>query len=104
MEQDLDKKEGAYTMRTRLREETEAPFRKVRLFIFGASAVSASLGAFISFSRLLAGLSHVPTAAPLSESLGNLAVNAGVIALAAFLISRDLQAGERRLLRMSRGA
>ncbi|KAA8496780.1 Protein LOW PSII ACCUMULATION 1, chloroplastic [Porphyridium purpureum] len=93
-----------YTLRARLREETEAPFRKVRLFLYYASAASASVGGFISGARVIAGLSGVSGAQPLSETVPNTLIDLGVIAIAVLLIRLDNKAGKKRLDRLSRGA
>ena len=42
-EDDLGEKFGGYTVKQRLREEVESPFRKVRLAFFGSSAASAAI-------------------------------------------------------------
>lgn len=58
-----------YTMRTRLREEIEAPFRKARMFVYAGSAASAGVGAFISTLRVIAALSGVSGVQPLNETV-----------------------------------
>lgn len=93
-----------YSLRTRLREETEAPFRKARMFVYGGSAISAGVGAFIATLRVIAALVGVSGTQPLSETVPNVAVNLGVIGLCALLLRFETKAGERRLDRMSRGA
>jgi Low psii accumulation1 / Rep27 len=93
-----------YTLRARLREETEAPFRKVRQFVFVGSAMSAAVGAFISALRIAASLSGVRGVQPLVETSQNLGINLTAIGICAVLWKRDQDAGARRLERMSRGA
>lgn len=93
-----------YSMRARLREETEAPFRKVRQFVFIGSAMSAAVGSFISSLRIVAAISGIRGVQPLSETSSNLAINLGVIGVCAYLWKRDQDAGVRRLERMTRGA
>lgn len=58
-----------YSMRTRLREEIEAPFRKARMFVYAGSAASAGVGAFISTLRVIAALTGVPGVQPLNETV-----------------------------------
>lgn len=58
-----------YSQQTRLREETEAPFRKVRMFVLAGSAASAGVGAFIAGARVLAGLAGVSGVQPLAETV-----------------------------------
>uniref|UniRef100_A0A7S0T3M3 Uncharacterized protein n=1 Tax=Erythrolobus madagascarensis TaxID=708628 RepID=A0A7S0T3M3_9RHOD len=93
-----------YSMRTRLREETEAPFRKVRLFVYSASAASAALGGFVSLTRVIAALSGVQGTQPLDETIPNVLIDLGVVLAAVVLIRIDNAAGRKRLDRLSRGA
>lgn len=93
-----------YSLRTRLREEIEAPFRKARMFVYFGSAASAGVGAFISTLRVIAAVSGISGVQPLNETIPNVAVDLGVIGLCAFLLRREAKAGEKRLERMSRGA
>jgi hypothetical protein len=93
-----------YSLRTRLREETSAPFRKVRQFVYLGSAASAAVGGFISALRVVAGLSGVRGTQPLSETFVNVGVDAAAVAFFAYLWTREQQAGTQRLERMRRGA
>lgn len=58
-----------YSMRTRLREETEAPFRKFRMFIYMGCGASAGVGAFISSLRIIAAFIGTKGVQPLSETV-----------------------------------
>ncbi|KAJ8901980.1 hypothetical protein NDN08_004181 [Rhodosorus marinus] len=100
----MAKKAAEYDMKTRLREELEAPFRKVRMAIYAASGVSATIGGFVSGSRILASMSGISGVQPLGETIPNLAIDLGVVAGAVFLYQREVKAGERRLERLARGA
>lgn len=64
-------KEGKsqYTQRARLREETEAPFRKARMFVYAGSAISAGVGAFIALLRIIAALIGISGTQPLNETV-----------------------------------
>lgn len=93
-----------YTLRTRLREETEAPFRKARMFVYAGSALSAGVGAFISSLRVLSAMMGTRGVQPLSETVPNVLIDGAVIALCGILLWREGKAGETRLERMSRGA
>ncbi|KAI0561463.1 Low psii accumulation 1 protein [Gracilaria domingensis] len=93
-----------YSQLTRLREETEAPFRKARMFVYAGSAASAAVGLFISGLRVIAALSGVSGVQPLKETIPNVGINLSVIALFVFLLRLENKAGVRRLERMSRGA
>mmetsp|Transcript_5607 Transcript_5607/g.16701 ORF Transcript_5607/g.16701 Transcript_5607/m.16701 type:complete len:285 (+) Transcript_5607:100-954(+) len=98
------KKASEYNMNLRLREELEAPFRKVRMTIYGASAASAAVGGFIAGSRIIAALTGVSGVQPLSETVPNVAIDLGVIVGAVLLYRQETKAGERRLERIARGA
>lgn len=58
-----------YSQRTRLREETEAPFRKARMFVFAGSAISAGVGAFIAGLRIIAASIGISGVQPLNETV-----------------------------------
>lgn len=58
-----------YSLRARLKEETEAPFRKVRMFVWGGCAASAGVGGFIALSRVAAALTGVTGVQPLAETV-----------------------------------
>jgi len=100
----MAKKAAEYDMKTRLREELEAPFRKVRMAIYAASGASATIGGFVSGSRILASMSGISGVQPLAETIPNFAIDVGVVAGAVFLYQREIKAGERRLERLARGA
>lgn len=65
----MDGGKRQYSLRTRLREETEAPFRKARMFIYAGSAASAGVGAFISSLRIISALVGTRGVQPLSETV-----------------------------------
>jgi hypothetical protein len=52
---DLGEKFGGFTVKQRLREEVESPFRKVRLAFFAFSAASASVALYFSALAALKG-------------------------------------------------
>lgn len=58
-----------------------APFRRFRQFFYFAAGGSASLGTLIAGARVVAGLNGVPGTQPLSETVPNTAINAGVVAV-----------------------
>lgn len=80
-----------------LRTEARAPFRFARTVIFGSLAAGAGLGLIVILGRLAASLRGGEGAPPLTESLTNLAVNAGALAVLGFLLLRDLAGRERDL-------
>ncbi|CAM9292906.1 unnamed protein product [Choristocarpus tenellus] len=88
----------------RLREETEAPFRKVRLFGFTSFAVSASLGLLIAITRFIALTQGIDQGQSYEELSTNIAVDLAAILGCLFLVRNDLNAQKSRLLRMEIGA
>jgi Low psii accumulation1 / Rep27 len=62
----------------RLKAEIASPYRGLRRFFYFASAGSGFIGAFIFLTQILAGRD-------IETALSNLAVQAAVIAVAAFL-------------------
>jgi tetratricopeptide (TPR) repeat protein len=80
-----------------LRTEARAPFRFARTVVFGSLAAGAGLGLIVILGRLAASLRGGEGAPPLAESLTNLAVNAGALAVLGFLLLRDLAGRERDL-------
>lgn len=66
----------------RLQAEAKAPYRSLRRFIYIAFGASGALGALIFISQLISGQSTQAT-------LGNLAVQVGVIALMVYLFRID---------------
>ena len=103
---DLEEKFGGYTVKQRLREEVESPFRTVRLFFFGSSTGSALTALYFSL------LSTVKASAPtgtyvdqmsMNDALTNCAINTGAVVLCGFLTYRDWKAGDKNLERIARG-
>mmetsp|Transcript_38092 Transcript_38092/g.77715 ORF Transcript_38092/g.77715 Transcript_38092/m.77715 type:complete len:342 (-) Transcript_38092:339-1364(-) len=101
---DLEEKFGGYTVKQRLREEVESPFRTVRLVFFGSSTGSALTALyFSSLSTVKAAAGTYADAPSLEEALTNCAINLGAAVLCAFLTYRDWKAGEANLERIARG-
>jgi len=65
-----------------LRAEAVAPYRGLRRFIYLAFAASGAIGGFIFLTQLLAGRAE-------SDTLGNLALQGGVVALMLWLLRID---------------
>ena len=100
----LGQKFGGYTVKQRLREEVESPFRKVRFLFFLSSAGSALTALYFSaLSALKASMGGYTDAMPLDEALTNCAINLGGAVLCAFLAYRDYQAGQANLERIAKG-
>lgn len=101
--QDLEKKFGGYTVKQRLREEVESPFRTVRLFFFGSSTASALLALYFSTLSTIKALSGNYPEVDLNDSLQSCAINVGAAILCGFLTYRDWQAGNSNLARIAKG-
>ena len=103
-EDDLGEKFGGYTVKQRLREEVESPFRKVRLAFFGSSAASAAIALYFSLLTALkasmGGFADVP---PLDEALQSVGINIAGVVVCSALVYRDVQAGKANLARIAKG-
>lgn len=72
----LSQDSNGFTVKQRLREEVESPFRKVRLVFFGSSAGSALTALYFSMlSTIKAVQGGYSDAPPLDEALTNDAIN-----------------------------
>lgn len=69
----------------RLKAEAAAPYRGLRRFIYGAFAASGAIGGFVFLTKLLAGQS-------VSETLPNLALQVGIVALMIWLLRLENRA------------
>lgn len=93
-----------YSLQTRLREEVDAPFRKVRQFVYLGAGMSAAVGGFVSALRIIASYAGVRGTQPLSETSVNVGVDVAAAAVCYTLWSAEQAAGARRLERLRRGA
>jgi hypothetical protein len=95
---------GGFTVKQRLREEVESPFRKVRLFFFASSTGSALTALYFSalstFKALAGGYSDAP---PLDEVLASDGINIVAAIACGLLAYREYQAGQANLERISKG-
>lgn len=100
----IAEKLGGFTVKQRLREEVESPFRKVRLAFFSFSAASASVALYFSaLAALKAIIGGYADAIPLEDALQTCAINAaGVVGLGALAIS-EANAGQANLERIAKG-
>mmetsp|Transcript_21142 Transcript_21142/g.27299 ORF Transcript_21142/g.27299 Transcript_21142/m.27299 type:complete len:392 (+) Transcript_21142:106-1281(+) len=95
---------GGFTVKQRLREEVEFPFRSARLAFFGFSTVSALIASYFSLlNTLKAVIGGYSDALPLEECLQNDAINVGSVAVCAYLAFRDWNAGNANLNRIAKG-
>mmetsp|Transcript_11828 Transcript_11828/g.24999 ORF Transcript_11828/g.24999 Transcript_11828/m.24999 type:complete len:372 (-) Transcript_11828:91-1206(-) len=95
--------QGGYTLKQRLREEIDSPFRKVRLAFFGASFASALIALYFSaLSTIKAVVGGYSDAMPLDEALTSDAINVGAVLACGFLTYRDFKAGQANLEKIAR--
>jgi hypothetical protein len=95
---------NGYTVKQRLREEVESPFRKVRLLFFASSCGSALTALyFSSLSALKAYMGGYSDAMPLDEALTSCAINISGAIVCGLLAYREYKAGEQNLERIARG-
>jgi len=100
----LSERVGEYTLKQRLREEVDSPFRKVRLVFFGSSAASALTALYFSATNSLkAYLGTYANAPPLEESLTSCAINLGGFVICGALAFREYSKGQENLQRIAKG-
>ncbi|MBF2098054.1 MAG: DUF3493 domain-containing protein [Gloeomargaritaceae cyanobacterium C42_A2020_066] len=80
---------------TRLKAEAAAPYRRLRQFIYVAFGASGFLGAVVFLSDLAAGRGSGTT-------LGNFALQVGLVALMVALYRWDAAAGRQQVERLRR--
>jgi hypothetical protein len=103
-ENDLEKTFGGYTVKQRLREEVESPFRTVRLFFFGSSTGSAFIALYFSLLTAIKSYSGGFTdAPPTDEALQSVGINVVALAVCAGITYRDWRAGDANLARIKQG-
>jgi len=96
--------QGGYTLKQRLREEIDSPFRKVRLAFFAASFASALIASYFSaLNTIKSVVGGYADAMPLDEVLTSDAINAGAVIACGFLVYRDYKAGQANLEKIARG-
>mmetsp|Transcript_39226 Transcript_39226/g.50698 ORF Transcript_39226/g.50698 Transcript_39226/m.50698 type:complete len:329 (+) Transcript_39226:125-1111(+) len=101
---ELKSDDPEFIKKIRLREETEYPFRKIRMFLFGSSIASATVGLFISSTRLLAKATGIQGPQETTELLQNIGIDLGVIVICAVLLRNDFIAQAKILERLAQGA
>lgn len=99
----LQTKFGGYTVKQRLREEIESPFRTVRLAFFGASTVSAFLALYFSATNAIRANMGYSGGPSLEESLESCAINVVAVLVCAALTYRDYLTGQANLARIAKG-
>ena len=85
-----------------LRAEAEAPFRSLRLVLFGFGGVSAALATFLSLPTTIASLLGASNGKSIAESGQDLVINVAALLLCGFFLSRDLKARDAQMARLMR--
>lgn len=100
----LSQPQGGYTLKQRLREEIDSPFRKVRLLFFSFSVGSALTAFYFSaLNTIKAMAGGYADAPPLDEALTNDAINIGSAIICGFLAYREYKVGQSNLKKLARG-
>lgn len=103
-EDGLSGKFGGYTVKQRLREEVESPFRKVRFGFFAFSAVSAFIALYFSaLGTLKAVMGSFADAPLLEEAIQSDAINLAGLLVCGYLAMREYRIGEANLERIAKG-
>jgi Low psii accumulation1 / Rep27 len=97
-----DDSEEEYTRKQLIKEEIEAPFRKIRFFVYTGLFAAASLGCVFTITKLLATLSGVRTA-DMDQLYQNLFVNVGGLPVIAYFWKRDIDSQNSLLQRIKKG-
>jgi len=91
-----------YSPRVKATVETQAPFRQARLFfLFPAAIAGAAVGAYVSLTRVAAGLSGMRSDLDPSKDGLNFLIDAAVVATAVFFGLRDSKAKEEDLKKVA---
>lgn len=98
-----DENGNTFTRKQILKEETEAPFRKVRIFFYISLLAAAGLGTIITITKLLASFTLARSVESLPDLYINLAINLGGIIVLSYLWKRDLDEQSRLLNRIQKG-
>lgn len=86
-----------------LRAEAEAPFRGLRLFLFGAGVAGASLATLFSLPTLIGALGGAPNATKsVAEAVQDFAINVGSLSVLGYFVKGDLEAREKQMARLLR--
>lgn len=102
--QQLSEKMGGYTVKQRLREEVESPFRKVRFVFLLSTVASASIALYFSgLSTIKAIAGGFPDAPPLQTALTNDGINLAGVVVCGFLALREYKLGQTNLERIAKG-
>ena len=95
--------DDTFTQKQILKEETEAPFRKVRIFFYISLLSAAGLGTLICTTKLLAILLQSRSTENINDLYTNLGINLAGIPVLGYLWKRDLDKQKGLLERISKG-
>ena len=85
-----------------LRAEAEAPFRSLRIVLFGFGLVSAALATLFSIPTLIGSLGGAINAKPITEALQDIGINVSALTICGYLLKGDLDAREKQMARLMR--
>jgi len=97
-----DQNSNAIDARARVRSEVLAPFRLVRLVLYGFFTVSATVGLVIALSQLAGRLADAPNALPLKGTVEGIGIDVGAIVVLLSLFRGDWQARQKQIARLTR--
>lgn len=92
----------SYTVKQILREETEAPFRKIRLFLYFSIISAAGIGTLVSGTKLIAILADARDG-DIKNLLSDIGINVGGIIGLSVLWRNEIKSQNSRLDRIQRG-
>jgi hypothetical protein len=102
VDDDMGENADGYTRKQVIKEEIEAPFRKIRFFIYFSLFAAAGLGTLVTLSMLL-GTTFGGKQADMNQLYTNLAINVGGLPVLAFLYKRDVDSQNTLLERIQKG-
>lgn len=86
----------------RLRSEAEAPFRLLRLSLYGAAVGGSSIGLLVNLTQIVGAVASRPGAPTLTEALKNIAIDVVGVIIFAWLFGSDWKARGLQMKRLSR--
>jgi hypothetical protein len=98
----LDRYQPPRREQAELRAEAEAPFRSIRLVLFGFGGASAGLATLFSLPTLIGSLAGAANGKLIPEASQDFAINIGALLLCGFFLKRDLDAREKQMARLLR--
>lgn len=97
-----DKPSSEISSTAKIRSEVLSPFRSVRMFFYLAFVASGALGGLIASTQLIGALANSSRSSEVPEILKSLAIDVGAASLFAFLYSRENNAKQAQLVKLSR--